>query len=143
MERQLLNGTYTTLHEENTTDVFLNIVLTFLRGFEYELGEKYDLSYLVNAKDKSLRVSNNNNIVFDAHLIECKKIGDKRLFDKEKAMKNYNISVKEWDAVIANDPALKIEEPKKRVYGFNFELMYEDEDKELIVLTSDLLKELN
>lgn len=143
MERRLLNGTFTTLHEEDSTDVFLDIVLTLLRGFEYELSEKYELSYLVNAKEKSLRVSNNNKIIFDAHLIECKKIEDKRLFDKEKAMKNYNISLKEWDAVIANDPALKIEEPKKRVYGFNFELMYEDEYKEFIVVTSDLLKEIN
>lgn len=137
------SGTFTTLQEEETTDIFYDITNVLMKGFTYEFQDKPNIDFLISMRNQTFVVTTSLRAVFSVKMIYCEKILCETLFDKKKAMKTYGIDEEEWEAIIAYDPSLAIKEPMKRVYRYKLKLTIpEGVNAEFLETGLELLKNI-
>lgn len=137
------SGTFTTLQEEETTDIFYDITNVLMKGFTYEFNHVPNMDFLINMRNQTFVVTTSLRAVFSVKMICCDKILCETLFDKTKAMKTYGIDEEEWAAIIAYDPSLAIKEPMKRVYRYKLKItLPEGVDADFFETGLELLKNI-
>lgn len=143
MKRKIFKGKFTTTLRMNETDVFYEIMTALMRVFDYEKGKIVNLDYIINAKKRLLSVMIGAEAAMFCKITECEKIVFESLTNKSNIMEAYSISQEEWDRVVELDAILDSEEPKKRVYSYEIELMVpEPKYVVYIEIAVNLLKEI-
>lgn len=127
----IFEGNFTTLHEEDATDIFYDITNILMRGFAFEFKDKKNVDFMISLRNQTFVVTTNLRPVLSLKMMSCEKESAENLFDRVKVFRDFDIDEDEWIAVLANDKKLReMQEPKKRIFKFIIELTMPESDEE-------------
>lgn len=145
---RFFEGQFTTLHKEDITDIFYDIANVLMKGFAFEVqGKQNHLDFMISERNRAIVVTTNLRAVFSAKMINCEKTSCETLYDKEKILRDFDIDIDEWMAVLASDKKLQeMKEPMKRVFRYKMVITIpeeaSDECKEFFEIGLELLRNI-